>query len=155
MASVSDRFYIERSALTRATIPPAAISSPPKDSGNYLVDPGAGTTLYGDGMRLANLLAVSVMVQANSSQTLSGGGTLDCWVYHDPTSSWMRMPELDLQVNWPGPGSTTVRQTRTFPAIRIPARLGGRILFVANGITVSGGSDVLVRIDGFTGSFAS
>lgn len=155
MASAADRFILERTALTRGTNPPAAISSPPSDSGKFLVDPGEGTVQLSDGLRTAGLLAVRVSVLANSGQTLSGGGTLDCWIYDDAQTFWFRLPELDLQVNWPGPGSTTVRRGRMFPGIRIPPRLGGRVLWVANGITVSGGTDVLVRIDGFIGAFPS
>jgi|SRR5712664_266252 len=154
MASSADRFIIERSALTRVPAVPAAVSSPPNDSGKYLIDPGAGTTQYSDGLRLANLQVVTVTLQANSGQTITAGGSLDCWVYHDALAVWMREPEADLNVNWPGPGGTTARQTRTWPPMRLPAHSGGRVLFAANGLAVSGGTDVLIRIDGYTTQFS-
>lgn len=107
----------------------------------------AAPTLSSEGMGLGqvgNLPAVRgvrVSVCAASGQTLSGAGTLRAWVYHADAALWMRNVSLDLKVD-----ATAVR-CQAFPDLVSGARLEHRVLWAADGITVSGGTTVEVRID--------
>jgi hypothetical protein len=165
---MSDRAYVERSALTRSPIPPAtpagATTARPMLGLDVPGDPGAGSTKAGDGLNTTNLLVVVVSIWANASQTITGGATqtLDCWGWNPDeftrnggVAGWGRVQEADLLVQWTGPGSTTARNCMVFSPLRNPARYGARLIWVPNGITVSAGTDILLRIDGFAGYFAS
>jgi len=113
-------------------------------------------------MDLAQCKAVTVIVQANPSQTLSGGGTLQLWILDNIVDSagssgqkvvslgWMRAFDLDLSMT-----SKSGVQTVVFPALRIPVRGGQRLLVQPNGVTVSGGTDVLIKMVGFDGMYPS
>lgn len=142
------RSYVERMALTRLP----AIPTQPGLGGAPIVsvpgDPGPGSTAPGDGLQLAGLFAVNVTVIANQGQTLSGGGTLYCWVWDVFSNVPKRIQDLDLSMTWNGVG---VQQVRGFGTLQALSRLGGYLLFLTNAVTVSGGgADVLVRLDGFT-----
>lgn len=142
-------FYVERQALTRLPATPTV----PGANGALLAtsnqslgqtDPGIGTTRPGDGLVLGGLMALAVSVYANPGQTLSGAGSLLCWIFNPYQAVWTRCYDLDLDMT-----AATSCPARTFPSNPIPARQGVIINWLTSGVTVSGGTDVLVRIDGF------
>lgn len=149
--------YRERMALTRSpatpTNPVNATVSQPLAGKDVFADPGAGGVLVaGDGLKIGALQTVVISVFANSGQTLSGGGSLFCWVFSpdefvltNGVLGWQRAPDFDLSLSW---GSAAPQNARIFPALRLPLRGGGRVLFLTNAVTVSGGTDVLVRLQG-------
>lgn len=142
-------FYIERQALTRSPATPtvpgaggAALRTSNQAAGQN--DPGIANPTAGDGLVLAGLAALVVSVWPNPGNTLSGAGNLLCWVFNPYMQLWSRCPDLDLTLS-----TTSGLPAQTFSTILNPSRLGGFINFLSNGITVSGGTDVLIRIDGF------
>jgi len=155
-AGVGPPIYVERSALTRAD--PANVPTSP-NTAKAPGDQGVGSPVVGDGIDLAQTKAVSVTIQANPNQTLSGGGALWCWILDQslPTPAWARCPELDLSMAWPATNgvTATVKQTRVFPSLRIPVRGGNRLIYAPQSVTVSGGTDVLIKIVGFDGQYPS
>lgn len=98
-------------------------------------------TTSANGTNLANVSAVAVTVCAASGQTLSGGGSLQAYLYDATTQVWARAPDLDL--------STTVASVRclTFPAMYVPGS-AGRIAWVTNAVTAST-NNVTVYIKAF------
>lgn len=137
-------FYLERQALTRTPAIPAA---PTQKSSNFAPgqnDPGVGSTNPGDGLVLGNNFAVTITVYANPGFVLSGAGSLKSWIYNPYQATWTRCPDLDVDLT-----SSETFNARTIPSFTIPSRNGGLVNWFASGVTVSGGSDILVRLDGF------
>jgi len=158
--------YVERTALTRSPLAPAAISPPyripivVKPDGTFNGDLGIGNPVPGDGLQMGQLKALLVTVVANPTFVLAGGGFLACWVWDQNFSPglWTRAADFDLSMTWPG--AVTPQQARMFPTLRFPVRGGSHILFVANGITLTpntgaGSADVLIKLIGFDGQFPS
>jgi hypothetical protein len=137
-------FYVERQALTRSPATPTAPSGLDSIHAFGRNDPGVGNPQAGDGIILANLMALTISIWANPGQTLSGAGTLKCWLYSPYQAAWSRCPDLDLTVN-----TTGGFNAQTFATLPMPSRLGFIANWLTSGVTVSGGTDVLVRIDGF------
>lgn len=106
----------------------------------------ADPTDSGDGVSLIATSGLPVRgymlsVCAATGQTLSGGGYLRAWVYSPLAAQWMRNPDLDQQVTATGKSCQAVSDFRTgYLKLR-------RVLFAADGITVSGGTTVTVRIE--------
>ncbi len=94
---------------------------------------GAAPTLAADGQLLADLDAITVQVAAASGVTLSGAGTLQCYVYDPVVALWARMPAFDQSVT----GTTRIM---AFPAYEVIAPRGARIKWVPSGVTFSAGS---------------
>ncbi len=138
-------FYVERQLLTRVPATPAALSDKSSNFAFGQNDPGIGNTNPGDGLVLAGLFALVVSLYPNPGQTLSGAGNLRCWVYNPYQAQWTRVPGLDVDLS-----DATSTPAYTVPTFFNLSRLGMLINFLADAVTVSGGSDVLVRIDGFT-----
>lgn len=150
--------YVEQMSLTRSPATPAATTMatntndyPIGNNWQNLPQGTPGVVASGDGLRLTSMLSVLVTCIANPSCTLSGGGNLVCWVW-TAAQMWVRMPDLDLSLGW---GGVTVQQARAWPALRNVSRLGSRILFLTSSVTVSSGTDVCVRLDGFRGNSPS
>lgn len=145
-------FYVERQALTRVPATPTVpgINSAALRTSNQAAgqaDPGPGNPTPGDGLVLANLMAIVVSVwpgNPGGSATLAGAGSLLCWLFNPYLSAWSRCPDLDLLLS-----TTSGLPSQTFSALLNPSRLGFLINYATSAITVSGASDVLVRIDGF------
>lgn len=138
-------FYVERQLLTRLPATPAALSN---KSSNYAFgqnDPGIGSTNAGDGLVIAGLFGIVLSIYPNPGQTLSGSGSLNCWVYNPFQAFWTRCPGLDVDLS-----DSTSMQAYTVPTFFNTSRLGMLINWLTSSVTVSGGTDVLVRIDGFT-----
>lgn len=147
-------FYVERQLLTRAPNPPAAPSTLANGgifaslSSNFAFgqnDPGPGSQNAGDGLVIANLMALVVSVYLQPGQTFSGSGTLQCWLFNPYQAVWTRCTDLDLDMS-----TSNGQNAMTFATLRNPSRLGMLINFLASSVTASVGvTDMLVRIDGF------
>jgi len=99
-----------------------------------------------DGVSLISSTAAPIRgymlsVCAASGQTLSGAGYLRAWVYSALAAAWMRNTALDEQVNLSG------KPCQAFPDRRPGYLKLRRVLYAADGITVSGGTTVTVRIE--------
>lgn len=139
-------FFVERQLLTRL---PATPALPTTLSSNYQpgqTDPGQGNPSPRDGLVLSNLMALVVSIYPWTGQTLSGAGSLLCWVFNTYQNQWTRAPGLDIDLS-----DATSVPAYTVPSFYNISRLGVLINWLASGVTASGGStDILVRIDGFT-----
>lgn len=138
-------FYLERQALTRSPATPAALSDKSSNFAYGQNDPGQGNTNPGDGLVLAGVMAIVVSVYPNTGQTLGGTGSLLCWVFNPYQRIWTRCDQWDLDL-----ATTTGFQGKTFDTISNISRLGSLINWLSSGVTASAGSDILVRLDGFT-----
>lgn len=137
-------FYLERQALTRLPATPAAPSGKDNLHAFNQIDPGVGQTNAGDGIFLTGLMAVMVSIYPNPPATLSGAGTLLCWLYNPFQQVWTRCKDWDLSLS-----SSSGLPAQTFDVRKLSVRLGYIANWVTSGVTVSAGADVLVRIDGF------
>ena len=99
----------------------------------------AAPSLATDGQTLSQARNLRVTLCAGTGETLSGAGALRAW-YMTPGNTWSRTPELDLSV------STSGVRCHTWPDLEVGAR-AGRVLFAADGVTVSGGTTVTVRYE--------
>lgn len=108
---------------------------------------GSAPTLATDGQPLADLDAVSVQVSVASGVTLSGAGTLQCYVYDPSVALWARMPAFDLSV-------TGTTRTQAFQAFEVIGPRNARIKWVPSAVTFSAGSaGVTVYQLGFSNGF--
>lgn len=101
----------------------------------------AAPTASTDGVPLDGLSSLTVVVEANSAQTLTGGA-LAAYLWDDAVAGWTRCAELDWTVT-----PTAVRRASvnfTLPGVR----RGARILFATVAVTVSGGTTANVYILG-------
>lgn len=105
----------------------------------------AAPTLATEGLDLDKVTHYQVTVCAETSRTLSGAGTLAAYWYNPGLAAWVRTPGLDLTV------SATAVRCMSFPQSRVNSGLG-RVLYAATGVTVSAGTTVDVRVDGFYGT---
>lgn len=103
----------------------------------------APTTSTADGVPVPETLdALTVVVEANASQTLSGGGTLQAYLYDEFVVSWIRCPELDV---------TTIPSgvpRAAFNFVISGTRSGLRVMWAAASVTVSSGTTVRLFILG-------
>ena len=96
----------------------------------------AAPTLSTEGVSLGSARGLRVTLCAASGQTLSGAGALRA--YYSPSGTiWSRNSGLDLAV----PGDAAGKACWTFPDVEVLVRTG-RVLFAADGVTVSGGTTV-------------
>lgn len=103
------------------------------------------TTSSTDGVPLKDLTAITIEVEANSGQTLSGAGNLRCYLYDAAVGRWARVPAADLAV------STASVRNLSFEAFEIlGARKDARIQWITDSVTVSSGSDVRVYVLGYS-----
>lgn len=108
---------------------------------------GSAPTLATDGQPLADLDAVSVQISAATGVTLSGAGSLQCYVYDPSVALWARMPTFDLSV-------TGTTRTQAFQALEVIAPRNARIKWVPSAVTFSAGSaGVTVYQLGFSNGF--
>lgn len=112
---------------------------------SQLLTRAAPTTDATEGVPLHDLKGITIVVQAEATRTLSGAGNLRCYLYDPALTLWFRVPALDLAVNTSG-----VRQMG-FEAESITGkRKATRLLYAADGVTVSAGTTVTVHILGGT-----
>lgn len=99
------------------------------------------------GLRSDNLMGWRVSVCAASGQTLSGAGTIDVYNYNYTSGLWEFNKGLQMTITV---GATSCSgapcRCQVFPDFTALARLGSLILPAANGVTVSGGTTVVVYI---------
>ncbi len=136
--------YVERQLLTRLPATPATPSGNTSNATAFQTATAEGTPVAGDGLVLAGLFAIVVSVYPWAGQTLSGGSLL-CWIYNPYQAYWTRCDDLDFDLT-----SASGFRAKTFPSLFNISRLGMLINWLASSVTVSVGTDVLVRVDGFT-----
>jgi hypothetical protein len=129
-------------ALLSVAVPMAAYAGAMVDQETMILTRVAPTTDATEGLNLDGLKGFRVCVAAASAQTLSGAGTLDAYLYDYNTARWAINPGLALTQ------STSGVRDRCFPDQRVSVPTG-RVLYAANGITVSGGTTVVVTLIGF------
>lgn len=105
--------------------------------------PVTGTA--GAGLSLAGLYGARVSLCPAAGQTLTGAGSLRAYLWHPYASTWMRSPDLDLSV---GSATTSANPCRVWPDWLTGVRQNGAVLYATDGVGVSGGTTVTVRIDG-------
>lgn len=107
-------------------------------------------TLASEGMDLGNIDGFRVSVCAASGQTLSGGGNLNAYLYNYDTALWQRNPGLDWAISVTATScSGALCRCQVFPDQVVAAALGSRVLYAPNAVTISSGTTVVVRIDGW------
>lgn len=126
VSQLGGRYASESQALTRAAPAPAEFTTT--------------ASLGVDG-----LVGFRISVCAEATRTLSGAGTLQAYLLDEHTGLVQRNNDLDLSVDASG-----VR-CQAFPDFGVHgSRAEGRVIFAANGVTVSGGSTVTVRYTGYS-----
>ena len=95
---------------------------------------GTAPTTATEGQALKDLDAITVVLLAASGQTLSGGGTLNCYVYDADVGVWVRYPGADLTVT-----ASSVRG-QAFTPVEIVGARNARVLWVTSSVTVSAGT---------------
>lgn len=106
---------------------------------------GSAPTLVTDGQSIQDFEAVTLVVETATpgSQTLSGAGSLLCYVYDAFVAGWSRLPANDVTV------TVTGVNRQAFPPLAVIGPRAGRLLWVPSGITVSAGTTVTVYQLGF------
>jgi len=96
---------------------------------------GSGAT---DGADVLGVDAFDLFIAADSGQTLSGAGTLECYVYNTVAARWARFKDWDVTVT-----TSAVRDAGfagPSPGKGYPVLTSiGRVAFRPNGVTLSGG----------------
>lgn len=94
---------------------------------------------------------VEVCGEVASSRTLSGAGALNAYLLNEDDGKVKRNPGLDLPISVTSTSCAGAAcACQVFPDQKVSAsQLGGRLIYAANAITVSGGTTVLVRITGW------
>lgn len=134
--------YVERQLLTRLPATPDLPSG--KDSNSIAFQSAQPTATPGDGLRIAGLFAIVVSLYPDPGTTLSGAGSLKCWVYSPYQNRWARFPSNDVDLS---DATSTPAYGVVFQNV---SRLGMLINWLASGVTASGGAtEVTVRLDGF------
>lgn len=87
-----------------------------------------------DGQPLADLDAITVVVDTANTVTLSGAGTLQGYIYDGSTALWTRCPALDLAV------STASVRSLAFEPFEVIGGRNARVKWVPNAVTFSAGT---------------
>lgn len=98
----------------------------------------AAPTLESEGASLRNTKAFRVSLHAASGQTLSGAGTLKCYLWQDENARWAPNSDLDLTV----PAGAASLRDWVFPDQQVMVAKGS-VLYACSSVTVSGGSLVV------------
>ena len=102
---------------------------------------GSAPTLATDGQQMDGLFGISVVASAASGITLSGAGTLLCYVYDQFLARWVRFPSLDLSITI---GAATARD-QGYQGYQTVTPRKARIKWVPSGVTFSSGSGAEVH----------
>lgn len=100
----------------------------------------APTTSTADGVPLTGLVTLTVVVQADSGTTITGG-TMRGYMYDEYVASWFRCAELDFT-----PGTGVRRSSANF--VVEGNRSTSRVLWATDTVTVGAGTTVEVYILG-------
>ena len=111
---------------------------------------GVAPTAATEGQAVKDLAGITVIVETSTpaSQTLSGAGSLLCYLYDGATggpAAWSRCPALDLPVTLSGVARMA------FPAMPVDAPRNARVLWLPSGVTTSAGTRCTVYQLGHTG----
>lgn len=99
-------------------------------------------------LNLFGVTSFRITVCADSGQTLSGGGTVDIWLYNPTISLWTWNEDLTQDI---GTGGTRCQVFPDLDAGRLMTGASGFYLFPRiNGATASGGTNITTRIDACT-----
>jgi hypothetical protein len=79
--------------------------------------------------------AILVVAEAPASETLSGAGTLTCYIYDSHVAAWIRYAAGDISLV----GIPATQRRVAFPVGEVPFKRG-RIKWVPTSVTFSGGS---------------
>lgn len=101
----------------------------------------AAPTLSTDGVDLGGVTSITVIIEAEAAQTLSGAGSMLCYVYDSAIAAWVRCPESDLTVP---AGASGLRRIAWADREVIAPR--GRILYATSSVTISGGTTVVAYV---------
>jgi hypothetical protein len=96
------------------------------------------------GLCLADLQGFRVTIAAPDGQTLDGTGTMRCYVRASAFDAWLPNPDLDLTVS----AAVAGKRGRVFGDIEQIVPASTHLLYVRDGVGVSGGGDLTVRIEG-------
>lgn len=100
---------------------------------------GSAPSSSTDGQPVKDLLAISVTVDTANGVTLSGAGTLDCYVYDPDVAVWARCKAGDFTVD-------ATARAQNFEAVRLDAPRNGRIKWVPTAVTFGGGGSAGVTV---------
>lgn len=102
----------------------------------------AAPTLSTEGQEIKGFSSLTVVVEAESGQTITGG-TLKAYCYDPDLAFWFPIPAMDRTL-------TSVSSRRYgFAALDVVGPRNSRVLFAASAVTVSGGTTVTVYQLGF------
>lgn len=107
----------------------------------------AAPTAAGDGLPLQGLTQVTVVVEAVGANTLSGAGTIKCWMRDLALAEGAGAWAYTEGGNFPVPASASGLARVVVGVLEV---MGGRgeLLYAASGVTVSGGTTCRVYLLG-------
>lgn len=101
----------------------------------------AAPTTTADGVPLSpELDTLTLVVEADSGETISGGGAMRGYLYDDFVTAWVRCAELDWSTITAGARRVSIN------FVALGSRKGARVMWAADAVTVSGGTTVRVYI---------
>lgn len=140
------------SALAQSLVPCPSTSSTrryceaqPTTRAKPTTAPTAAGTL-GSGLSLSGAYGVRVALCPEAGQTLTGTGNLRAvlWDFDSGAATgWMNSPDADLQV---GSATTLANPCRVWLDRQVAVRSNAALMYVADGVGVSGGNTVTVRL---------
>jgi hypothetical protein len=108
----------------------------------------AAPTLATQGQPLLEMAGLYVAIEADSTRTLSGAGSLTAYIYDSAPgafAAWVRCPDLDLPV----PASASGLRRVAFSGLQLVAPRGTRLMYIPVGVTLSAGGLTVYQM-GFT-----
>lgn len=98
---------------------------------------GSAPTLSTDGQDLVGLAAITVVISSAAATTLSGAGTLLCYLYDASIGRWARLPSADFSIVTSGlSGVIDV----VFDPVIVETPRAGRIKWVPSAVSFAAGS---------------
>jgi hypothetical protein len=94
---------------------------------------GSAPTLATDGQPIADLDAITLVIDAGTGVTLSGAGSLLAYMYDPTVAVWARASDYDITV-------TATTRAQAFASFDVIAGRGARLKFIPSAVTFSAGS---------------
>ncbi len=106
---------------------------------------GTAPSASTEGQSIQDFDAVTLVVETATpaSQTLSGSGSLRCYIYDTFIAGWSRLPANDVTITVSGVNR------QAFSPFAVIGPRASRVLWVPYGVTVSAGTTVTVYQLGF------
>lgn len=101
------------------------------------------TTSTSDGVPMKDMDAITVVLEADSGATISGGGSLVCYLYDPTVAAWFRSAENDVTSITP----SAVRRA-SFNFVVSGARSATRVMWACSSVTTSAGTTARLFIIG-------